>query len=136
MATRSSILAQEISWTEEPGAAVQGVAKSQTQLSIHTHSRNNRMSCIPHLFLYTRLVSELSWSSGRWVESVNLAPGLHQDNSLFVRKDCPLLTNSYNHFRRNYSSSKEASVLTGITQSQVSYITLGGKKVILVFTTL
>ena len=34
MASYSSILAREIRWTEEPG---HGVAKSQTQLSEHTH---------------------------------------------------------------------------------------------------
>ena len=37
MATHSSILAWKIPWTEEPGrAAVHGVAKSQTRLSIFT----------------------------------------------------------------------------------------------------
>ena len=36
MATHSSILAWEISWTEEHGGlSVHGVAKSQTQLSAH-----------------------------------------------------------------------------------------------------
>ena len=35
MATHSSVLAWEIPWTEEPGGAtVQGVAKSQTPLSV------------------------------------------------------------------------------------------------------
>ena len=33
MATHSSVLAWGIPWTEEPGATVHGVAKSQTQLS-------------------------------------------------------------------------------------------------------
>ena len=33
MATHSSILAWDIPWTEEPGATVNEVAKSQTQLS-------------------------------------------------------------------------------------------------------
>ena len=33
MATHSSILAWRISWTEEPGAIVHGVTKSQTQPS-------------------------------------------------------------------------------------------------------
>ena len=32
MATQSSILAWSIPWTEEPGATVHGVSKSQTQL--------------------------------------------------------------------------------------------------------
>ena len=49
MATHSSILAWEISWTEEPGGlqstggcsglfAVHGIAKSWTQLSVYTHT--------------------------------------------------------------------------------------------------
>ena len=39
MATRSSILAWRIPWTEEPGGIVHGVAKSWTRLSdlAHTH---------------------------------------------------------------------------------------------------
>ena len=33
MTTHSSVLAWKIPWTEEPGATVHGVAKSQTRLS-------------------------------------------------------------------------------------------------------
>ena len=36
IATLSSILAWKIPWTEEPGAIVHGVTKSQTQLSALT----------------------------------------------------------------------------------------------------
>ena len=40
--THSSILAWRISWTEEPGAAVHGIAKSQTRLSDqHTHTHTH-----------------------------------------------------------------------------------------------
>ena len=39
MATYSSILAWEIPWTEEPGATIHDAAKSQTQLSVHTHTQ-------------------------------------------------------------------------------------------------
>ena len=39
MATDSSILAWEISWTEEPAG---GVTKSRTQLSTHTHTHTHR----------------------------------------------------------------------------------------------
>jgi len=38
MATDSSILACEISWTEEPGG---GVTKSRTQLRTHTHTHTH-----------------------------------------------------------------------------------------------
>ena len=39
MATRFSILAWEIPWTEELGGrTVHGIAKSQTRLSTHTHT--------------------------------------------------------------------------------------------------
>ena len=38
MATDSSILAWEISWTEEPAG---GVTKSRTQLSTHTHTHTH-----------------------------------------------------------------------------------------------
>ena len=42
MAAHYSILAWKIPWTEEPGgqATVQGVTKSWTQLSTHTHTHN------------------------------------------------------------------------------------------------
>ena len=38
MATHSSILAWKIPWTEEPGATVRGIAKSQTRLSAHINN--------------------------------------------------------------------------------------------------
>ena len=38
MATHSSILAWEIPWTEAWWVTVHGVAKSKTQLSMHTHA--------------------------------------------------------------------------------------------------
>ena len=41
MATHSSILAWEISWTEEPGATVHGVAKESDM----TERLNNRNKC-------------------------------------------------------------------------------------------
>ena len=41
MATRSSVLAWEIPWTEEPGGLQSnGIAKSQTRLSAHTPSHS------------------------------------------------------------------------------------------------
>ena len=40
MATHSSILAWKIPWTEEPGGAVHGVAKSRTRLSDFTFAYN------------------------------------------------------------------------------------------------
>lgn len=83
---------------------------------------------------FTRLVSELNWSAvRRWVESVNLAPGLQQDSFLYLwGKTAAFFAhqNSYHH-GRNYSS-KEASVLTGITQSRYRLYNIRGKKVILV----
>ena len=45
MATPSSILAWKISWTEEPGAAVHGVAKSQARLSTLTTAAKSLQSC-------------------------------------------------------------------------------------------
>ena len=43
MATHSSILVWKIPWREEPGAIVQGVAKSQTRLKqLSMHSRLNK----------------------------------------------------------------------------------------------
>ena len=40
MATHSSILAWNIPWTEEPDKrTVHGIAKGQTQLSMHAHTR-------------------------------------------------------------------------------------------------
>jgi len=41
MATRSSILAWEIPWMEEPGGLVHGVTKSQIWLSDNTHTDTN-----------------------------------------------------------------------------------------------
>ena len=38
-ATQPSVLAWEIPWTEEPGAAVHGAAESRTRLSEHTRGR-------------------------------------------------------------------------------------------------
>ena len=38
MATHSSILAWEISWTEEPGGPQSMGSQSQTQLSTHKHT--------------------------------------------------------------------------------------------------
>ena len=48
MATHSGILAWKIPWTEEPGRAVHGVAKSLTQLSDLT-------------FTFTFIVVMVSW---------------------------------------------------------------------------
>ena len=49
MATHSSTLAWKIPWTEEPGAAVHGVAQSRTQLSnftftFHFHALEKEMA--------------------------------------------------------------------------------------------
>ena len=42
MATHSSILAWEISWTEEPGwLQSMGSQKSQTKLNMHTHTHTH-----------------------------------------------------------------------------------------------
>ena len=42
MATHSSILAWDISWTEEPGwLQSMGSQKSQTKLSMHTHTHTH-----------------------------------------------------------------------------------------------
>ena len=55
-ATRSSILAWEISWTEEPGRPQSiGSKKSQTRLSIHTHTHTFIVVIISHS-LVARLV--------------------------------------------------------------------------------
>ena len=47
MTTRSSVLAWKIPWTEEPGGLqCKGVAKSQTQLSTHTHTVGSLTSVV------------------------------------------------------------------------------------------
>ena len=43
MTAHSSILAWKIPWTEEPGATVQRVTKSQTWLSTHTLSEGSEI---------------------------------------------------------------------------------------------
>ena len=67
VATYSSVLALRISWTEEPGGLVHGVAKSQTPLSDwgSTHKGNYRLNLTPILRRHvTKLVASSTWGQG------------------------------------------------------------------------
>ena len=64
MSTHSSILAWEISWTEEPSELQSKGSQSQTRLSdLKTNSNNiyvNRKLCMPCKYLYGSVISQES----------------------------------------------------------------------------
>ena len=47
MATHSSILAWKVTWTEEPGRTVHGIAESDQDSHTHTHTHTHPCSGIP-----------------------------------------------------------------------------------------
>ena len=96
MATHSSILAWNISWTEEPGGLQSMGSKSQTRLSIHTHSQRRA-----HLSVnFNKDLKEVKKPAGGYLRKCNQAEEQVQSPEV---QACPA-----------YLSNSEAAGVAGV----------------------